>query len=147
MNLTQSYPRSVHDKFAGIVQIGRTVDKARAFSAGTLGEYHYNCGMDQAVFKFLGVTDHEAFAKTVSVLSDPQVEQWLRNTYTSKKTPAEIEQWNREWLGHGPEPNSDSYAYFVDLRNQLAPDRTDITTWPDLLDLDEHRDVPRKAAA
>jgi hypothetical protein len=33
------------------------------------------------------------------------------------------------------------------LRDQLAPGRKDVRSWPDLLDLDEHRDVPQRAAA
>jgi hypothetical protein len=31
------------------------------------------------------------------------------------------------------------------MRNAVAPDRTDVTAWPDLLDLDEKREVPRRA--
>jgi hypothetical protein len=147
MDLTKTYPRSVRDTFAGLVQIGRTTDKARAHLAGTVGEYHYNCGMDQAVFSFLGIDDHEAYAKKVSQLKDSEVEAWLRDTYVSKKSPAEIAKWNREWLAHGPDRGSDSEKYFLDLRNSLAPGRTDITAWADLLDLDEAREVPRKVAA
>jgi hypothetical protein len=147
MDLTKTYPRSVRDKFAGAVQIGRTSDKARAYVAGTTGEYHYNCGMDQAVFAFLGIGDHEAYARKVAQLSDRELEKYLRDEYVSKKSPAEISKWNEEWLSKGPAPDSDSYKYFMELRNTIAPSRTDVTAWPDLLDLDEHRDVPRKAAA
>ena len=57
MDLTKSYPRSVHAKWQGVVQLGRTIDKGRAAASGNLGEYHYNCSMDQAVFAFLGI-DH-----------------------------------------------------------------------------------------
>jgi hypothetical protein len=147
MDLTKTYPRSVRDPFAGLVQIGRTSDKARAYKAGTTGEYHYNCGMDQAVFEFLGITDHEAYADKAASTSDSELEKWLRDTYVSKKTRSEIDNWNREWLTHGPEAGSDGYQYFLDLREEVAPGRSDVTSWPDLLDLDEGRDVPRKVAA
>lgn len=147
MDLTKNYPRSVRDKFAGIVQIGRTSDKARAHAAGKVGEYHYNCGMDKAVFEFLGIPDHEAYAQKAAQLNDTELEAWLKDTYVSKKSRAEIDKWNREWLTHGPDPNSDAEKYFVDLRTQLAPDRTDVVAWADLLDLDEKRNVPRKVAA
>jgi hypothetical protein len=36
---------------------------------------------------------------------------------------------------------------FNELRAKVAPDRTDVTTWPDLLDLDEHRSVPKRTGA
>jgi hypothetical protein len=32
----------------------------------------------------------------------------------------------------------------LELRNQIAPDRTDVTTWPDLPDLDEKRTVSKR---
>jgi uncharacterized protein DUF5069 len=147
MDLTKTYPRSVREKFAGVVQLGRTADKGRAYLAGTVGEYHYNCPMDQAVFEFLGISDHEAFARKAAQLSDSELEKWVRDQYVSKKTHAEIEKWNAEWLGHGPAPGSDGEAYFIDLRNQVAPHRIDVTSWPDLLDLDEKRDVPQRVAA
>ena len=60
MDLIKGYPRSVRDKFAGVVQLGRATDKGRALAAGTIGEYHYNCPMDQAVFGFLGI-DPDAY--------------------------------------------------------------------------------------
>jgi len=147
MDLTKSYPRSVRDKFAGVVQIGRTTDKARAYAAGTVGEYHYNCSMDQAVFGFLGITDHEAYAKKAVELDDARLERWLIDNYVSKKSQSEIDAWNAEWLTRGPEAGSDSHKYFLDLRSQVAPGRDDVTSWPDLLDLDEKRDVPVKVAA
>jgi hypothetical protein len=147
MNLLKDYPRSVRDKFAGIVQIGRISDKARAYVAGTVGEYHYNCGMDQAVFSLLGIKDHEEYARLAARLDDRELEAWLREHYTSKKSKAELDKWNVEWLQHGPEPGSEGEKYFLELRNKIAPGRNDVTSWPDLLDLDEHRDVPRRAAA
>ena len=147
MDLTISYPRSVRDKFAGIVQIGRTTDKARAYIDGKLGEYHYNCAMDQQVFSFLGISDHDEYARTIAPLTDADVERWVRDTYVSKKSQTEINKWNREWPAHGPEQGSDGEQYFIELRDQVALGRSDVTSWADLLDLDEKRDVPRKAAA
>lgn len=146
MDLTKSVPRSVKDTSLGsIVMLARTTDKARAFSAGTVGEYHYNCGMDQKVLAFVGV-GHEEFAKLASTNDDAKLLSALRERYL-KKSPAEIAQFNEDYLKLSPDKGSDSEKYFIDLRTKLAPDRTDITTWPDLLDLDEGREVPRQQAA
>ena len=142
MDLTKSYPRSVSAKWQGIVQLGRTIDKAKAVAHGNVGEYHYNCGMDQAVFAFLGI-DHEAFLEVVrNAKGDAEIEAYTR-PFIAKKSAQEIEQWNQEWLGHRPE--GESLEYFTKLRASLDPTRTDIVTWPDLLDLDEKRDVPRRS--
>lgn len=143
MDLTTSYPRSVKDNVAGVVMLARTTDKAKAKAHGNLGEYHYNCPMDQAVFGFLGI-DHEAFLEAARH-GDAAIEA-LAKEHASKKTAAEIAAWNADFLKYAPAPGSDAEGYFLELRNEVAPDRTDVTAWADLLDLDEKRDVPRKAA-
>jgi hypothetical protein len=146
MDLTKAVPRSVKDTSLGsIVMLARTTDKARASAAGTVGEYHYNCGMDQKVLAFVGV-DHEDFAKLASANNDAKLLAILRERYL-KKSPAEIARFNEDYLKLSPDKGTDSEKYFIDLRTKLAPDRTDITTWPDLLDLDEGREVPRQQAA
>ncbi len=142
MDLTTSYPRSVRDKLFGLVQIGRTIDKGKAFAQGKNGEYHYNCPMDQAVLAFLGV-DHDALLDVIkNAKSDGAIEAYVK-TFIDKKSPQEIEAWDQEWLAHEPE-NEDSRKFFLELRKQVAPDRTDVTTWADILDLDEKRNVPKR---
>lgn len=144
MDLTKTPPRSVHEKWLGVVQLGRTLDKATAQALGNVGEYHFNCPMDQAVFGFLGINAEEFLNTVKNARSDAEIEAYAK-TFVDKKTPAEIDQWNREWVSHKPE--GESLEYFVKLRNQLAPERTDVTSWADLLDLDEHRPVPQRVAA
>jgi hypothetical protein len=141
MDLTKEYPRSVHHKLHGVVQLARTIDKGEALAHGNIGEYHYNCSMDQAVFGFLGI-DHEALLDTIkNAKSDADVDAYVK-PYINAKSPEEIERWNREWLTG--KPQGESLAYFLELRNQIAPDRTDVVAWADLLDLDEKRTVPKR---
>jgi hypothetical protein len=143
MDLTKTYPRSVHDKWLGIVQLGRALDKGKAKAHGTLGEYNYDCPMDNAVFGFLGMNGEEFLGVIKNAKNDAEIEAYAK-PFVDKKSPAEIAQWSHEWVSHAPE--GDSKKYFLDLRNQVAPDRTDVTTWADLLDLDEKRPVPMRAA-
>ena len=140
MDLTTGYPASVKTKLHGIVQLQRTIDKGKALAEGKVGEYHYNCPMDQAVFTFLGI-DHDALLNVIKTKSDGDVKDYV-STFVHKKSPAELDAWNSEWLGHRPDPGSDGEKYFLDLRGQVAPDRTDVKAWADLLDLDEKRQVP-----
>ena len=144
MDLTKEYPRSVRETFAGIAQLGRTTDKAKAVAHGDVGEYHYNCGMDQAVFEFLGI-DHEKYLDFVrNAKNDTEIEQYARQ-FTGKKSPQELDEWSRTWLSK--QPTGESLEFFEQLRSKIAPDRTDVTNWPDLLDLDEKRVVPRREPA
>ncbi|MGB8908720.1 MAG: DUF5069 domain-containing protein [Candidatus Cybelea sp.] len=141
MDLTKEYPRSVHEKWQGVVQLGRTIDKGKATARGNVGEYHYNCPMDQAVFAFLGM-DHERLLNAIrDAKNDADIQAFTR-PFVAAKSPEEIERWNHEWLLH--EPEGKSRDAFVNLRAEIAPERTDVTTWPDLLDLDEKRQVPRR---
>ncbi len=147
MDLTKHYPRSPKEKFGGVVMLARTIDKARAWKAGTLGEYRYECPMDQRVFEFLGI-DPKVLADKAQELDDRKLEQWLRDTYISKKSPQQIEEFNWRFLEEmKPQPGSESEKYFLETRNRIDPSRTDITTWADLLDLEEGRDVPRRTVA
>ena len=143
MDLTKSYPRSVHAKWQGVVQLGRAIDKGKAVAHGNVGEYHYNCPMDQAVFGFLGI-DHEKLLDAINrATSDGEIEAFTR-PYVAAKSAEEITRWNREWVTHEPD-NEGSRAAFLELREAIAPDRRDVTAWADLLDLDEKREVPRRA--
>jgi hypothetical protein len=145
-DLTTSYPRSVRDKVLGVVMLGRAIDKGIAFANGANGEYNYNCPMDKGIFGFLGVDSDALLDVIKKAKNESEIEAYLK-PFADKKSAAEIEQFNTEFLKRAPEPGSDGEKYFLNLRSQVAPDRTDVTTWPDLLDLDEKREVPRRAAA
>jgi hypothetical protein len=143
MDLTKTYPASVREKLHGIVQLRRTIEKGKAAALGNIGDYHYNCPMDKGVFSFLGI-DHEALLDVLKkAKSDEEISQYVK-PFIDKKSSEELGKWNASWLLYGPQPGSESETYFLDLRKQVAPDRTDVTAWADLLDLDEKRSVPKR---
>jgi hypothetical protein len=146
MDLTKNYPASVHDKLFGIVQLKRTIDKGKAAAAGTLGEYEYDCPMDKHLFAFLDLTGEDLLDVIKSASNDEEIHEYVA-PYVHAKTDEEIDAFNADWVQHGPAPGSPGEAYFLKTRSELAPDRTDVTAWADLLDLDEKRPVPRRVAA
>jgi hypothetical protein len=141
VNLTKDYPRSVRAQWQGVVQLGRAIDKGKATAHGNVGEYHFQCPMDQAVFDFLGIDGAALLEVIRGAKSDAAIEAYTR-PFVAAKSAGEIEDWNRGWLEKRPQ--GESLAFFEQLRGQIAPDRTDVVTWPDLLDLDERREVPRR---
>jgi len=143
MDLTRNYPRSVRDTMGGVVMLARTVDKAKAAASGKIGEYHYNCPMDQAVFAFLDIDLEEFLATVKSAHDDGEIEIFIK-LHAAQKTPAQIERFNTDFVQRAPAPGSDGATSFTQLLTSVAPERTDITTWADLLDLDERREVPRR---
>jgi hypothetical protein len=143
MDLTKTYPRSPRAKLAGVVMLSRTLDKARASNAGTPGEYHFGCGMDKHVLAFLG-SDPESFAKRVAQApDDATIESWARGQLKDT-SPDAIEGFNAEFAQDAPAPGSDSEKFLISERTRLG--RNDVTTWFDLLDLDEGRPIPQLLA-
>lgn len=145
MNMTKAttYPRSVHEKYLGVVQLARTIDKAKMLANGTIGEYNYDCPMDQVLFSEFGI-DGKKFADIVKSGKNGDVEGYVK-PLIAKKSQAEIDRFNHETLTR--KPTGESLKHFEDLRAQIAPSRTDVTSWPDLLDLDEGRTVPKHTLA
>lgn len=137
MDLTKDVPRSPNDMLAGIVSLPRMIDKTQADSEGTLGEYDVDCPHDKPVLSFLGL-DYPAFkAKLKDLKFDTKaVEAWAK-PLVDKHSPAETAAFNqsrRDWA-----PDDHSKQYFDKLREQVAPNRSDVKTWFKLLDLDEKR--------
>lgn len=142
MDLTVEKPRSAKDKLIGLVSLKRVIDKAKAYNEGHLGEYDYDCPHDKPLFEFLGTNGQEFAQKVKELGSDDAIAEWVKTNFLSKKSPEEIEAFNQARLHWHPEPGSHSDHYFQDLRSKIAPDRPDVVTWFDLLDIDEGRPVP-----
>jgi hypothetical protein len=146
MDLTTSYPSSVREKLLGIVQLKRTIDKGKAAAIDKLGEYNYDCPMDKHLFEWLGIAGEDLLDVIKSAKSDEEINEYVA-PYVHAKSNEEIEAFNTDWLQYGPEPGSPGEGYFLKTRGEVAPDRSDVTAWADLLDLDEKRPVPRRVAA
>ena len=54
-DLTKEYPRSPRETLAGYVIAARMLDKCRAVLAGTAGEYHFDCPLDNQFLGFTGI--------------------------------------------------------------------------------------------
>ncbi len=141
MDLRTRYPRSVREKMAGYVHLGRMLDKCRAVLTQTQGDYIYPCPMDQQLLEFIGVRE-EQFTEAVRKGSDGEVAEWCVSQ-AAPRSQSEIDAWNETLLARGPD-TEEKWAYFKETRDALDPGRTDITSWADLLDLDEKRPVPRR---
>ena len=138
MNLTQRPPRSPRIRLGGYVLLPRLLDKCRASLAGTSGEYHYNCPLDQHFFNFTGV-DHEALkAEVAKGLGDGEILNWIQENANHRHTPWEIGQWSDYQQRRGPDSDAETLGFFVEMLGKLSKTREDISTWADLLDLDDH---------
>lgn len=143
MDLRKNYPRSPREKLAGYVHLPRMLDKCRATLAGTQGEYKYPCPLDKRLLDFSGITADQ-FSEAAREKNDAAVAEWFRKT-AKPHSADEIERWNQAFLNAAPDTD-EKRAYHRELVNAIDPSRTDITTWVDMLDLDEKRPVPKRTA-
>lgn len=141
MDLTKTTPRSVRDKTFGLVQLSRTTDKAKAAAHGTIGEYEYPCPMDQNLFDFLDIKGSAFLDFVKTSKNDAEINAFTKG-FVEKKSPDEINDFNKRAMT--TLPTGASLEHFTTLRSKIAPDRTDVTTWPDLLDLEEGRVIAQR---
>ena len=135
VDLTQRPPRSTRVKLGGYVLLPRSLDKGRAHIAGKVGEYHFNCPLDQRLFAFVGVNADDVLALLKEGKSDSEVLAWIRDN--TKRTDFEIYQWSEYQLQRSPSDN-EGREYLSEMVKKVAPDRDDVVTWFDMLDLDDY---------
>jgi hypothetical protein len=130
-------------KTEGYVHLARMIDKCRAVLAGTEGEYIYPCPMDDRLMEFAGITADQFTAVVKANPSDEAVVKWFTQKARAHP-PAELEAWNRMMLSRGAS-TPEKQAYFNKLRDAINSSRTDLTSWADLQDLEEGRNVPHRS--
>lgn len=141
LDLRKTFPRSVSQTLGGYVHLARMIDKARAKLAGTIGDYMYPCPLDKRLLEFAGVSA-DRFAAAVKGKSDEEILRWFV-AESRKPTEQEIAAWNQQMLTRGPD-TVEKREYFRGVRDKIDPTRADITSWADLLDLEEERYVPKR---
>jgi hypothetical protein len=129
-------------RLGGYAILPRMLDKGRATLAGKNGEYHYACPLDQRFLEFTGI-DAEALKKELSK-SDTEILEWINANAKIKRTAPEILAWT-EWQENRAPDNPEGREYFNSLHKAVAPARTDITTWFDVLDADDFASFGGKA--
>jgi hypothetical protein len=133
-DLTKFPPRSPRVRLGGYVILPRMLDKGRATLAGKNGEYHYACPLDQRFLEFTGIDPKKL--KKVLPKSDTEVLAWIEKNAKPKRTAPEIAAWSA-WQEQRSPDNPEGREYFNGLHKAIAPKRTDIVTWFDVLDADD----------
>ena len=143
-DLTKEPPRSPRVRTGGYAILARTYDKCGAFLAGNIGEYHFDCPLDNMLFGFKGVQGADFKAQIENGASDSEMVEWL-NRNGQKKTPDEINRWADEVTAHNPYNDPEKHDWFIE---QLKPYGLDpkTTTLFDWLEVDDKASHAQKAA-
>src|SRR3954469_11293098 len=138
-DLTKEAPRSPRIRVGGYAILGRTIDKCRALVAGNIGEYHFDCPLDNMLFGFKGVTAADFKEQIEQGASDQQMAEWLDQAGETK-TPDEIQHWSDEVEGSRPYDDPKRRDWFIEQTAKLGldPDKTTMFDWLEADDKASH---------
>lgn len=139
LDLNHKFPRSPRVSLAGYVVAARVLDKCRAVIAGSEGEYHYNCPLDQLFLEFAEL-DAEAFKEFVASGADDQaVADWI--TTNAKERPREeIVEWNNSLrYKRISEMPIELQVFLEDYIPEYLPADKVVYYWFDVYDIEEGR--------
>jgi len=143
-DLTKEAPRSPRIRVGGYAIVGRTIDKCRALVAGNIGEYHFDCSLDNTLFGFKGVKGDDFKAQIENGASDQQMAEWLDQS-GEKKTPEEIKRWGEEAEASSLYSEPEKREFFVEECQKLGLDPATTMTF-DWLEADDKASHAQKAA-
>jgi hypothetical protein len=136
-DLTKRPPRSPRVRLGGLVILPRMLDKGRAAIAGANGAYHYDCPLDGYVKGFLDFDAEGLKQQLANGAGDGEALAWILANSKNKRSPVEIAQWS-DYVERTAPGDLRMRGFIHESHQEVAPERTDINTLFDFLDLDDH---------
>ena len=143
-DLTQRPPRSPRVRLGGYAILPRMLDKGRATNAGKQGDFKYACPLDQEFLTFTGTNSQRLLEQLAAGKGDGEILEWIKANATIKREPHEIEAWSCYQDRRAP-GEVEKRGFFHSIHQEYGAARTDIVSWFDLLDLDDHVSYGGKA--
>jgi len=142
-DLTKESPRSPRIRVGGYAILGRTLDKCRALVGGNIGEYHFDCPLDNMLFGWKGIKGDDFKAVVEGGARDEEIARWV-DEHGTRKTEEEKGAWCDEVAKTNPYENPEQRDWYVE---QLQPLGLDPKTTPlfDWLDADDRASYPKAA--
>lgn len=139
LDLTKEFPRSPRATLGGYVLAARAVDKCRASLAGTVGEYHYDCPLDNIFLGFAGIKGDDLKAFVATGASDDEVGEWIGKNATPRPR-VEVVKWNNEWRCKRISELADGLQEFMeDYIPQNLPAGRAVHFFFEIFDIEEKR--------
>jgi hypothetical protein len=140
-----AYPRSPKVLLGGIAHLGRFIDKVRLRHAGKIQDYNYiTVGFDKYLIDFLQI-DVKAFEQLVLTgKSDDELLAWVEAN-GRKLSEQEVSQWTNGLLARSPSDEATRQRFqgrvqdIATKRGVPVASLPPVTTWADVIELDEGR--------
>ena len=144
-DLTKQAPHSPRPRLAGFVIALRAIDKCRASLAGTAGDYHFACPLDNQLFAFKGITGEQFKAAVIAAKNYEDVGAWLLANGIAK-TPAEIKTWSDATEAASLMKVPEKRGYFIEACHKIGlnPEMNSTFDW---LEADDRSSFYRRPAA
>ena len=141
-DLTKEPPRSPRLRLGGYNILARAIDKGRATIAGTVGEFHFDCPLDNQLFGFKGVKGDDVKQLLSSGASDEDVIKWI-DLHGSTKSADEIKAFNEQAEAWKPFEDPEKKEWFVGVCTEVGIDPAKSTLF-DFLDADDKASYVKK---
>ena len=112
--------------------------------AGNIGEYHFDCPLDNTLFGFKGVKGDDFKAQIEQGAGDQEIVEWL-NQNGEKKTADEIERWADEVEASSLYNHPEKREFFCEEVKKLGLDPAKTTTF-EWLEVDDRVSHAKQAA-
>ena len=138
-DLTNEFPRSPRDTLAGYVIAARMLDKCRAVIAGTAGEYHFDCPLDNQFLGFTGIEAGSFKAFVATGVTDSEVATWIEQ-HSKVKERAQVVAWNNKLrCTRICDMPMNLQEFLEGYIPQFVPKNSPVYVWFDVYDLEEER--------
>ncbi len=139
MDLTKVAPRSPKARLGDYVILARTIDKCRALLWGNIGEYHFDCPLDNMLFGPMGIKGDDFKAEVEKGASDEEMVQWMDKNRTMKSSD-EVKAWSDGMMAANPYENPEKREWFVEQVKPfgLDPAKTTLFDWLDVDDKESY---------
>jgi hypothetical protein len=138
-DLNTDFPRSPRETVGGYVIAGRTLDKCRAQINNSIGDYHYDCPLDNMFFDFAEITAEDFKTYVATGASDDEVGQWIQDN-AKKRDQIDIIKWNNKMRGMRISEMPDPLQEFLEgYIPEFIPQNKIVYVWFDVYDIEEER--------
>lgn len=133
------FPRSPREVLAGYVVAARTLDKCRAVIAGTNGEYHFDCPLDNFFLGFTGISAEDFKTFVATGADDQAVAAWIEE-HAAPRERREIIQWNNDMrYKRVSEMPIELQEFLEGYIPEFIPAGKIVNYWFDVYDIEEGR--------
>jgi hypothetical protein len=139
------YPRSPKLMLGGLAHLPRLIDKIRLRHRGEIQDYNYlTVGFDKFLLDLLQIKGSELEARVLQGGTDEDVFAWIQ-ARARPLSDEDIREWNGRILRGGPKDDAgrqrfqDRLAGIAAKRGVLVSSLPTITTWSEVIELDEDR--------